>query len=169
MILVRGNSNSLKEYNEEDVGEIAFAASVQWYYLWRKINSRFSGKKNYLPPILEQIITAKSIDFSAETRVSGIEFISNKKRCNLNKEQEEEFRDIAKTIKEKIRIDDFVSVDYIEKAIDDSGKSKIHNMLLQLAYSDKPVKILKGAVDVILDVLYYSKLCDAGKIFKISK
>ena len=126
-------------------------------------------EKKYLPPILEQIITAKSINFSAETRVSGIAFISNKKRCNLNKEQEEEFRDIAKTIKEKIRIDDFVSVDYIEKAIDDSSKSKIHNMLLQLAYSDKPVKILKGAVDVILDVLYYSKLCDAGKIFKISK
>jgi len=29
MILVRGNSNSLKEYTEEDVGEIAFTASVQ--------------------------------------------------------------------------------------------------------------------------------------------
>ena len=81
-------------------------------------------EKKYLPPILEQIITAKSIDFSAETRVSGIEFIPNKKRCKLNKEQEEEFRDIAKTIQEKIRIDDSVSIDSIEKAIDESEQKQ---------------------------------------------
>jgi K+-transporting ATPase ATPase B chain len=141
----------VKGYTEEDVGEIAFAASVHDTTHEGKSIVDLAEEKKYLPPILEQIITAKSIDFSAETRVSGIEFISNKKRCNLNKEQEEEFRDIAKTIKEKIRIDDSVSVDSIEKAIDDWSKSKIHNMLLQLAYSDKPVKILKGAVDVILE------------------
>jgi potassium-transporting ATPase ATP-binding subunit len=141
----------VKGYSEEDVGEIAFAASVHDTTHEGKSIIDLAEEKKYLPPILEQIITAKSIDFSAETKVSGIEFISNKKRCNLNKEQEEEFRDIAKTIKEKIRIDDSVSVDSIEKAIDDWSKSKIHNMLLQLAYSDKPVKILKGAVDVILE------------------
>ena len=141
----------VKGYTEEDVGEIAFAASVHDTTHEGKSIVDLAEEKKYLPPILEQIITAKSIDFSAETRVSGIEFISNKKRCNLNKEQEEEFRDIAKTIQEKIRIDESVSVDSIEKAIDDWSKSKIHNMLLQLAYSDKPVKILKGAVDVILE------------------
>ena len=141
----------VKGYSEEDVGEIAFAASVHDTTHEGKSIIDLAEEKKYLPPILEQIITAKSIDFSAETKVSGIEFISNKKRCNLNKEQEEEFRDIAKTIKEKIRIDDSVSVDSIEKAIDDWSKSKIHNMLLQLAYSDEPVKILKGAVDVILE------------------
>ena len=74
-----------------------------------------------------------------------------KKEYNLNKEQEEEFRDIAKTIQDKTRTYDSLSIDTIEKAIDESSKSKIHNMLLQLAYSDKPIKILKGAVDVILE------------------
>lgn len=137
-------------YTEEDVGQVAFAASIHDTTHEGKSIVDLAEEKKYLPPLLEQIITAKPIDFSAETRVSGLEFISHKKRINLNKEQEEEFRDIAKTIQDKTRIDDSLSIDTIEKAIDESSKSKVHNMLLQLEHSDKPIKILKGAVDVIL-------------------
>jgi K+-transporting ATPase ATPase B chain len=138
-------------YTEEDVGQVAFAASIHDTTHEGKSIVDLAEEKKFLPPLLEQIITAKPIDFSAETRVSGLEFISYKKRINLNKEQEEEFRDIAKTIQDKTRIDDSLSIDTIEKAIDESSKSKVHNMLLQLEHSDKPIKILKGAVDVILE------------------
>jgi len=138
-------------YTEEDVGQVAFAASIHDTTHEGKSIVDLAEEKKYLPPLLEQIITAKPIDFSAETRVSGLEFITHKKRINLNKEQEEEFRDIAKTIQDKTRIDDSLSIDTIEKAINESSKSKVHNMLLQLEHSDKPIKILKGAVDVILE------------------
>ncbi|MGB9168321.1 MAG: HAD-IC family P-type ATPase [Nitrososphaeraceae archaeon] len=138
-------------YTEEDVGQVAFAASIHDTTHEGKSIVDLAEEKKYLPPLLEQIITAKPIDFSAETRVSGLEFISHKKRINLNKEQEEEFRDLAKTIQDKTRIDDSLSIDTIEKAIDESSKSNVHNMLLQLEHSDKPIKILKGAVDVILE------------------
>ena len=138
-------------YTEEDVGQTAFAASIHDITHEGKSIVDLAEEKKYLPPLLEQIITAKSLDFSAETRVSGIEFISNKKRINLNKDQEEEFRDIAKTIYDKTHTDGSLTIDTIEKAIDESSKCKVHNMLLQLAHSYKPIKILKGAVDVILE------------------
>ena len=138
-------------YTEEDVGQMAFAASIHDTTHEGKSIVDLAEEKKYLPPLLEQVITAKPIDFSAETRVSGIEFISHKKRINLNKEQEEEFRDIAKKIQDETRINDSLSIDTIEKAIDESSKSKVHNMLLQVEHSDKPIKILKGAVDVILE------------------
>jgi potassium-transporting ATPase ATP-binding subunit len=138
-------------YTEEDVGQTAFAASIHDITHEGKSIVDLAEEKKYLPSLLEQIITAKSIDFSAETKVSGIEFISNKKRINLNKDQEEEFRDIVKTIYDKTHTDDSLSIDSFEKAIDDSSKCKVHNMLLQLAHSYKPIKILKGAVDVILE------------------
>ena len=140
-----------KGYTEEDVGQIAFAASIHDTTHEGKSIVDLAEEKKYLPPLLEQIITAKSIDFSAETRVSGIEFISYKKRINLNREQEEEFRDIAKTVQDKTHTYDSLSIDTIEKAIDESSKSKIHDMLLQLTQSYKPIRILKGAVDVLLE------------------
>jgi potassium-transporting ATPase ATP-binding subunit len=48
-------------------------------------------EKKYTPPLMEKIITAQKIDFSAETKFSGIEFIADKRRpAPLTKEQEEE-------------------------------------------------------------------------------
>ena len=70
----------IQGYTEEDVGQIAFAASIHDTTHEGKSIVDLAEEKKYLPPLLEQIITAKSIDFSAETRVSGIEFISYKKR-----------------------------------------------------------------------------------------
>ncbi len=141
----------MQEYTEEDIGQIAFAASIHDTTHEGKSIVDLAEEKKYLPPLLEQIITAKPIDFSAETRVSGLEFILHKQRINLNKEQEEEFRDIAKTVQDKTRIQDSLSVDTIEKAIDESSKSKIHDILLHLTQSGKPIRILKGAVNVLLE------------------
>ena len=131
--------------------QIGFAASIHDTTHEGKSIVDLAEEKKYVPPLLEQIITAKSIDFSAETRVSGIEFISYKKRINLNKDQEEEFIDIAKTVQDKTHVDTLSSsINTIEKAIDESSKCKVHDTLLELAHSYKPIKILKGAVDVIL-------------------
>ena len=141
----------MQGYTEEDVGQTAFAASIHDTTHEGKSIVDLAEEKKYLPPLLEQIITAKSIDFSAETRVSGIEFLSYKKRINLNREQEEEFRDIAKTVQGKTSTYDSLPIDTIEKAIDESSKSKIHDMLLQLTQSGKPIRILKGAVNVLLE------------------
>jgi K+-transporting ATPase ATPase B chain len=141
----------MQGYTEEDVGQTAFAASIHDTTHEGKSIVDLAEEKKYLPPLLEQIITAKSIDFSAETRISGIEFLSYKKRINLNREQEEEFRDIAKTVQGKTSTYDSLSIDTIEKTIDESSKSKIHDMLLQLTQSYKPIRILKGAVDVLLE------------------
>ena len=140
-----------KGYTEEDIGQIAFAASIHDTTHEGKSIVDLAEEKKYLPPLLEQIITAKSIDFSAETRVSGIEFLSYKRRINLNREQEEEFRDIAKSVQDKTHTYDSLSIDTIEKAIDESSISKIHDMLLQLTQSYKPIRILKGAVNVLLE------------------
>jgi K+-transporting ATPase ATPase B chain len=141
----------MQGYTEEDVGQTAFAASIHDTTHEGKSIVDLAEEKKYLPPLLEQIITAKSIDFSAETRVSGIEFLSYKKRINLNREQEEEFRDIAKTVQGKTSTYDSLSIDTLEKAIDESSKSKIHDMLLRLTQSGKPIRILKGAVNVLLE------------------
>ena len=32
-------------------------------------------ENKFIPPVIERILTAKSIEFSAETKVSGIEFV----------------------------------------------------------------------------------------------
>ena len=54
-------------------------------------------EKKFVPPLLEKVIPARSIEFTAETRCSGIEFIASKEAL-LNKEQEEEFRSLARGI-----------------------------------------------------------------------
>ena len=54
-------------------------------------------EKKFVPPLLEKVIPARSIEFTAETRCSGIEFIASKEAI-LNKEQEDEFRSLARGI-----------------------------------------------------------------------
>ena len=113
-------------------------------------------QRKYVPPLLEKILAARSIDFSAETRVSGIEFIASKKVTGLNKEEEEEFREIAKTVVHGKATD---TIDSLEEDIDRASKSKVHDMLLNLeraihgreSEGDGQIKILKGAVDGILE------------------
>ena len=54
-------------------------------------------EKKFIPPLLEKLISARPIEFTAETRVSGIEFIPSK-IIKLNKEEEEELRSLAKVV-----------------------------------------------------------------------
>ena len=148
----------MQGYTEEDVGQAAFAASIHDTTHEGKSIVDLSEQKKYVPPLLEKILAARSIEFSAETRISGIEFIASKKVAALNKEEEEEFREIARTVVDGKATD---TIDRLEEDIDRASKSKVHDMLLDLEKTkdrkDKKegggeqIKILKGAVDGILE------------------
>jgi K+-transporting ATPase ATPase B chain len=146
----------MQGYTEEDVGQAAFAASIHDITHEGKSIVDLSEQKKYIPPLLEKILAARSIEFSAETRVSGIEFVASKKVAALNKEEEEEFREIARTVVNEEATD---TIDRLEEDIDRASKSKVHDMLMDLEKTKDStkkgegdqIKILKGAVDGILE------------------
>ncbi|MGA7005528.1 MAG: HAD-IC family P-type ATPase, partial [Nitrososphaeraceae archaeon] len=127
---------------EIDVGQAAFAASIHDTSHEGKSIVDLAEEKKFLPPVIERILTAKSIEFSAETKVSGIEFVPLKE-TRLTKEQLEEFESLTKFLTED------------EKAghvVHGSDKGKFHNMLVKLTQSGEQVKILKGSVDAMLNL-----------------
>ncbi len=142
----------MNKFTEKDVGQAAFAASIHDTTHEGKSIVDLAEEKKFIPPLLEKIIPARSIDFTAESRCGGIEFISNKEAI-LNKDQEEEFKSVARTIIDKSRNQTInPTIEDIEKDIEVASKSRVHDMLLKLEKTKNEVKILKGAVDVILDL-----------------
>jgi potassium-transporting ATPase ATP-binding subunit len=132
----------LEKYTEIDVGQAAFAASIHDTSHEGKSIVDLAEEKKFIPPVIERMLTAKSIEFSAETKVSGIEFVPLKE-TRLTKEQLEEFESLTKFLPEE------------EKAgyvVHGSDKGKFHNMLVKLAQSGEQVKILKGSVDAMLNL-----------------
>ena len=121
----------MQKYTEEDLGQAGFAASIHDTTHEGRSILELSEEKRFLPPLMEKILTAKSIEFSAETRFSGIDFIPNKK-ITLNKEQQEELAFISKHDKNG-------NGSHIT-----SPTGKVSKMLLELDQSNKEVKILKG-------------------------
>jgi K+-transporting ATPase ATPase B chain len=142
----------LQGYTEEDVGQVAYAASIQDNTHEGKSIVDLAEEKKFIPPMLDKLITAKSIEFTAETRCSGVEFIPSKV-ISLGKEDEEELRNLAQAIIEKKETESS-TVESIEETIDKSSQSKIHDMLLGMEKDlrSSNVKILKGSVDVMLEL-----------------
>ncbi|MDN5845398.1 MAG: HAD-IC family P-type ATPase [Candidatus Nitrosocosmicus sp.] len=142
----------LQKYTEEDVGQVAYAASIQDNTHEGKSIVDLSEERKYIPPMLEKLITAKSIEFTAETRVSGIEFIPNKS-IRLDSEAEEELRNLAKTVTSQQEAD-ASTLEGLEETVDKFGHGKIHDLLLEMEKSSQSnqqqVRILKGAVDVMI-------------------
>lgn len=132
----------LEKYTEIDVGQAAFAASIHDTSHEGKSIVDLAEEKKFIPPVIERMLTAKSIEFSAETKVSGIEFVPLKE-TRLTKEQLEEFESLTKFLTEE------------EKAgyvVHGSDKEKVADMLVKFAQSGEQVKILKGSVDAILNL-----------------
>ena len=128
----------MKGYSEEDVGQAAFAASIHDTSHEGKSIVDLAEEKKYTPPFMEKIITAQKIDFSAETKFSGIEFIADKRRpAPLTKEQEEE-------------LTSYTFASNSVKNQKTTENNRVHKMLLELEQNNKQVKILKGAVDIML-------------------
>ncbi|HET7345116.1 MAG TPA: HAD-IC family P-type ATPase, partial [Nitrososphaeraceae archaeon] len=130
----------MQKYTEEDIGQAAFAASIHDTTHEGKSIVDLAEEKRSIPPLMEKIIPAKSIEFSAETGFSGIDFIPNKK-ITLNKEQQEEFAFISKLDRNGNGNGSHITT---------SITGKVHKMLLELDKSNREVKILKGSVDAIL-------------------
>ena len=142
----------MAKYTEEDVGQAAYAASIQDNTHEGKSIVDLSEERKHLPPMLEKMISARPIEFTAETRVSGIEFIPSKV-VKLDKDDEEELRNLAKTVTSQQEADSS-TLENLEDVIDRSSHGKIHDMLLDMEKNSftNPVKILKGSVDVIIEL-----------------
>jgi K+-transporting ATPase ATPase B chain len=130
----------LEKYSETDVGQAAFAASIHDTSHEGKSIVDLAEEKKFIPPIIERMLTAKSIEFSAETKVSGIEFVPLKE-IKLSEEQLEEIESLTRCLTKDEKAEYFVT---------GSDKAKVHNMLMKLAQSGEEVKILKGSVDAML-------------------
>jgi K+-transporting ATPase ATPase B chain len=142
----------MNQYTEKDIGQAAFAASIHDSTHEGKSIVDLAEEKKFIPPLLEKIIPARSIEFTAETRCSGIEFIASKEAI-LNKEQEEEFKSVARTVVDTSKtLTVNPTIEDIERDIERASKSRVHDMLLKLDQTKSEVKILKGAVDMMVDL-----------------
>ncbi len=131
----------LRKYTERDVGQAAFAASIHDTTHEGKSIVHLAEEKKFIPPLIEKILTARKIEFSAETRFSGLEFMPSK-RIALDTELQEEATTIHK-------FEDGNG----EEQVSTNGPSRVSNMLLELDQRNEEVKILKGSVDAMLKFL----------------
>lgn len=81
--ITKGNRSAtafipLEGYEEEDVGKIAFAASFHDSTYEGKSIVDLAEQKNLIPQLMDRILVAKPIPFSAETGYSGTEFVKTK-------------------------------------------------------------------------------------------
>jgi K+-transporting ATPase ATPase B chain len=121
----------LEGYTEQDVGQAAFAASIHDTSHEGKSTIDLAEEKKFAPSSLERIITAKNIEFAAETRYSGIELIPVKKE--LTKDQAEAITSM--------------------KCIGNGIATRVNKMIEDLAKSNSSARILKGSLDAILPIV----------------
>ncbi|MEK6615125.1 MAG: HAD-IC family P-type ATPase [Bacteroidota bacterium] len=81
--ITKGNRSAvqfvpLEGYSEEDVGKIALAASYHDTTYEGKSIVDLAEQKNFVPPLMDKILVAKPIPFTAETCYSGTEFVKTK-------------------------------------------------------------------------------------------
>jgi K+-transporting ATPase ATPase B chain len=123
----------LEQYTEIDVGQAAFAASIHDNSHEGKSIVDLSEEKKFIPPLIERLLTAKSIEFSAETKYSGIQFVPLKE-IKLTQDQLEE-------------IDSFKKFTPVSEK-----EGKVYTMLIKLAQSGEEIRILKGSVEAMLNL-----------------
>jgi len=121
----------LQNYTERDVGQAAFAASIHDTTHEGKSIIDLAEQKKSIPVAMERILAARPIEFTAETRYSGIELIPSRK--DLTKEQADTLTSL--------------------RAIGDGAVSKVDTMLDALVRSNTGAWILKGSVDTMLPLV----------------
>jgi K+-transporting ATPase ATPase B chain len=132
----------LQKYTEADVGQAAFAASIHDNSHEGKSIIDLAEEKKFIPPLVERILTAKAIEFSAETKYSGIQFVPLKD-IKLTKEQREQLEELESfngPAREEIE----------NTAPPDYNFGKFRDMLLDLSKKGNEITILKGAVEAML-------------------
>ncbi len=131
----------LQKYSEVDVGQAAFAASIHDSSHEGKSIVDLAEEKKFIPPLIERILTAKSIEFSAETKFSGIQFVPLKE-IHLNKEQLQELEEIESFKKSRGEGDNYI--------VPPDNNGKFNSMLINLAKRGDDITILKGSVEAML-------------------
>jgi potassium-transporting ATPase ATP-binding subunit len=131
----------LQKYSEVDVGQAAFAASIHDSSHEGKSIVDLAEEKKFIPPLIERILTAKSIEFSAETKFSGIQFVPLKE-IHLNKEQLQELQEIESFKKLRGEHDNYI--------VPQDNNGKFNSMLINLAKRGDDITILKGSVEAML-------------------
>jgi len=131
----------LQKYSEVDVGQAAFAASIHDSSHEGKSIVDLAEEKKFIPPLIERILTAKSIEFSAETKFSGIQFVPLKE-IHLNKEQLQELEEIESFKNSRGEGDNYI--------VPPDNNGKFNSMLVNLAKRGDDITILKGSVEAML-------------------
>jgi K+-transporting ATPase ATPase B chain len=135
----------LERYTERDVGQAAFAASIHDNTHEGKSIVHLAEEKRFIPPLVEKMLVARQLEFSAETCYSGIELLKNK-RVELSSELQEEATAIHK----------------FEEGNGDAGRqlktdenigTRVSKMLLELDSRNQEFKILKGSVEAMLKLV----------------
>jgi K+-transporting ATPase ATPase B chain len=124
----------MQGYTEQDIGQAAFASSFHDNTHEGKSIVDLAEQNKFIPPLMEKVLTARPIEFSAETKFSGIEFIRDRKVA-LNKEQSDVISAMSAS------------------ASANGPDGKVSKMLADLSQSDREVKVLKGSVDAILPMV----------------
>ena len=115
----------MQNYTETDVGQAAYAASIHDNTHEGKSIIALAEERWFIPPLVEKMLVAKQIEFSAETRFSGIEFVARKR----------------------------VRVEKLVPTVAETSASKVAKMLLELDRSNKEIRILKGSIDAMLKMV----------------
>jgi K+-transporting ATPase ATPase B chain len=131
----------IQKYTEEDVGQAAFAASIHDNSHEGKSIVDLAEEKKYIPPLIERILTSKSIEFSAETKYSGIQLVPFKD-IQLTKEQREQLKEIESF--------NGNGEDGRSDGLSDYNSGNYEKTLLDLSKKGSEITILKGAVDAML-------------------
>jgi K+-transporting ATPase ATPase B chain len=135
----------LERYTERDVGQAAFAASIHDNTHEGKSIVHLAEEKRFIPPLVEKMLVARQLEFSAETCYSGIELLKNKS-VELSSELQEEATAIHK----------------FEEGNGDAGRqlktdenigTRVSKMLLELDSRNQEFKILKGSVEAMLKLV----------------
>src|SRR5881396_933664 len=116
----------LKGYTKEEVGQAAYLASIYDQTPEGRSIIEVSKENGWVLPLTPRLLAGKSIDFSAESRVSGVELFVPRPGT--------------------------LGIQELPTAPPEAAESRIWRLLLDLEVSGGPAKLLKGAVDAILDL-----------------
>ena len=131
----------LQSYTEEDVGQAAFAASIHDTTHEGKSTVDLAEQRKFIPiESMEKILAARSIEFSAETGYSGIEFIPARKGMMLTREQTEAIETARQGLGNG-------------PAGSPANRCRVSQMLQERGEMNTSPRILKGSVEAMLPML----------------
>ncbi|HJT09460.1 MAG TPA: HAD-IC family P-type ATPase [Candidatus Nitrosotalea sp.] len=115
----------MEKFTEQDIVEAAYAASFHDSTHEGKSIIELANEKKIEPPFMMEVLASKPIDFSSETRYSGIE-LSQKKKSVTSKES------LSK--------------------VSGETRTRVSARVEELEESNMQVRILKGSIEAILKI-----------------